>query len=208
MKKTHTRPQRVWMVAAIAGLSITAGIGLCQIQPVGSKAGLIQFDAINELNMEELCTNTVVFTRYWVCQDYYALSVAWCEPHGRGLMYVWRTLVILSDETGIRMAHEWYHDWVPVNTTYPKPLGERGPFWVFSGGIPRLAEMRFAEAEALAGCSQAVFPGLRRCDSPRRRLSQDASAPAISGRRRMPTNTDPGWWTVRSRNVRMTARGS
>jgi len=150
MKKTHTRPQRVWMVAAIAGLSITAGIGLCQIQPVGSKAGLIQFDAINELNMEELCTNTVVFTRYWVCQDYYALSVAWCEPHGRGLMYVWRTLVILSDETGIRMAHEWYHDWVPVNTTYPKPLGERGPFWVFSGGIPRLAEMRFAEAEALA----------------------------------------------------------
>jgi len=148
MKERHTY-RRLWLVAALAGLSITGGIGLGQIRPSGRKAGLIQFDAVTELNMSQDDRNTVVFARYWVCQDYYAVAVAWSEPHGGGWMYTWKGLVILSDKTGFRMAHETYHDWLAVNTTYPKPLGERGPFQQ-GGGIVMLKTMRFAEAEALA----------------------------------------------------------
>jgi hypothetical protein len=149
MEKRHNH-RRLWIVTALAGLSITAGIGLGQIKPVGRKAGLIQFDAITELNMDQDDRHTVVFARYWVCQDYYAVAVAWSEPHGGGLMYTWKSLVVLSDKTGFRMGHETNHDWGAVNTTYPKPLGERGPFQPMGGGIPRLMGMPFAEAEALA----------------------------------------------------------
>jgi hypothetical protein len=136
------------MVAALATLSITAGIGLGQIQPSGKKAGLIQFDVISELNMDEAYTNTVVFTRYWVCRDYYAVSVVWSEPHGMGMVDM-KTAVVLSDKTRFRVDNEKYASWVPTNTTYSKPLGERGPFR-HGGGLYEGAEMRFAEAEALA----------------------------------------------------------
>jgi len=148
MKKTRVH-RRLWTVAAVLGLSITAGVALAQIRPVGKKAGLIQFDVITELNMDKDDRNTAVFARYWVCQDYYAVAVAWSEPHGGGLMYTWRGLAVLSDKIGFRMGHEGYHDWVPVNTTYPKPLGEKAPFEM-GGGMTRLKGMRFAEAEALA----------------------------------------------------------
>jgi hypothetical protein len=109
---------------------------------------LIQFDVISELNMDKGFTNTVVFARYWVCQDYYAVSVVWSEPHSMGVEDM-KTAVVLSDKTAFRMDNELYPDWVPTNTPYPKPLGERGPFR-HGGGLYEGAEMRFAEAEAVA----------------------------------------------------------
>jgi len=148
MVEKRTYQRQLWTVVALACLSITAGIAFCQIEPSGKNAALIQFDVISELNMDEGFTNTIVFARYWVCRDYYAASVVWSEPHGKGVEDM-KTAVILSDKTGFRMDNELYPDWKPTNTTYSKPLGERGPFrW--GGGMYEGAEMRFAEAEAAA----------------------------------------------------------
>jgi hypothetical protein len=152
MKKLHAYARPAWTVAGLACLSIMAGIAFCRIEPSGRKAGLIQFDAIIELNTEEADPHTVVFARYWVCQNYYAVSVLWCEPHAGGLMYIWRTLAILSDSAGLRMSNEIWDGWALVNTTYPKPFAERGPFQSQGGGLVRLAGIRFAEQQALARC--------------------------------------------------------
>ena len=146
MEKKHAYRRRLWIVAALANLSIAAGIGLEQIEPVGKAAGLIQFDVISELNTDEGYTHWVTFARYWVCQDYHAVSVVWTEPHGLGMVDM-KTLVAFSDGAGFRVDDERYSFWAPLNTTYPGPLGERGPFrW--GGGPYEPAEMRFAEAEA------------------------------------------------------------
>lgn len=149
MKKSYAHPCRLWIVAAALGtFSVAAGIGMGRIQPLGRKAGLIQFDVISELNTDESYTNWVAFARYWVGRDYYAVSVVWSEPHGMGMADM-KTAVVLSDKAAFRMDNELFPKWVPTNTTYPKPLGERGPFrW--GGGMYEGAEMRFAEAEALA----------------------------------------------------------
>jgi hypothetical protein len=136
------------MIVALAGLSITTGIGFCQVEASAKNAGLIQFDVVSELNLDEGYTNTVVFARYWVCRDYYAVSVVWTEPHGMGVEDM-KTAVVLSDANAFRMNNALFPYWKPTNTTYTKPLGERGPFrW--GGGMYEGAEMRFAEAEAVA----------------------------------------------------------
>jgi hypothetical protein len=150
METRHILHRRMWLVAALATLSVMGGIGLGRIEPSGRKAGLLQFDAITELNLEWGFTNTVVFARYWVCRDYYAIAVVWCEPHGDGLMSFWRTLVVLSDKTGFRIADERYPEYTVVNTTYLKPIGGRGAFAPGRDGIARLADARFAEARAAA----------------------------------------------------------
>jgi hypothetical protein len=153
MRKIHTHRRWRWMVAALAALAITAGIGLCQIQPSGTKAGLIQFDVISELNMltpsGPAYPNRVVFARYWVCKDYYAVCTFWMEPHP-GIWNMGAT-IFFSDDTGFRIEDEDSSEFIPVNTTYPKPLGARGPF---PGGTMLrsrslfVAETRFAEVEA------------------------------------------------------------
>ncbi len=149
MTAIHRRPGRLCLIAALAVIAIACGLGLAQIQPVGrNAAALIQFDVLSELNMDEAFTNWVVFARYWVCGDFYAVSVVWSEPHGAGMQNM-KTLTALSDNTGFRMTDERYADWVPLNTTYSKPLGERGPF-AWGGAAYELADMRFAEADALS----------------------------------------------------------
>jgi hypothetical protein len=155
MDRKHFYPGRRCMVLVLLAVSVTGAIGLGRIEPAGKNAGVIQFDAINELNNNAIAwdrglypANTVWFARYWVCQDYYAVSVVWTEPHGRGLSNV-KTLAILSDKDGFRVNDDQFPFWVPLNTTYPKPLPERGPFaWL--GGFYEVSEMRFAEAEALS----------------------------------------------------------
>lgn len=165
MEKRRLLRRRMWIVAALVGLPAIAGVGLGRMEPAGRKAGLVQFDAAIELNMEAGSTNTVVFARYWVCRDYYAVAVVWCEPHGGGLMSIWRTLVVLSDKTGFRMDSELNRDDSKVNTTYPKPLGERTPLAPGKDHIVRLAEMRFADSEALSrrvyvgDCAKLKHPG-------------------------------------------------
>jgi hypothetical protein len=148
MKTSYAYSRRLWVVAAVASLSVAAGIGFCRIEPSGRAAGLIQFDVISELNMDHGHTNTVVFTRYWVSRDYYALSVLWSEPHGDGMANL-RGLRVLSDEKTFQMDDELFPKWAPLNTTYPKPLGPRGPFR-HGAGTYEGAEMRFAESEAAA----------------------------------------------------------
>ncbi len=148
MKKAHTSRCRLSIRIVLAALATTAGIGLCGIEPCGKKAGVIQFDAISEISLDMTRGgNVVVFARYWACEDYYAVSVIWTEPHGMGVNM--KTAVVLSDETGFRMDNEQFPDNLPTNTTYAKPIGERGPF-CDAGGFYGGEDMRFAEAEAVA----------------------------------------------------------
>jgi hypothetical protein len=151
MQTGHSTQSRIRIAAAFAVFSVMAGVGLGRIEPAGRKASLVQFDAVTQLNMEMEWenTNTVVFARYWVCRDFYAIAVAWCEPRGNGLLSIFKTVVILSDRASFRIADELHADYRPLNTTYPKPLGERPPFPP-KNGINRLAEMRFTEAESMA----------------------------------------------------------
>lgn len=153
MRKTYTGRRRLWIGVALVALSTAAGIGLCQIQPSGRKAGLIQFDVISELNMltpsGPTYPNRVVFARYWVCEDYYAVCMIWSEPHP-GISNV-GAIIFFSDEAGFRIDDEDSREFVPVNTTYAKPLGERGPSP--AGAALRshaefVAKTRFAEAAA------------------------------------------------------------
>lgn len=141
---------RAWLsgVAVLAIVTTAVGVGLRSMQPTGRTVGMVQFDAISELNLEwSGDTNIVVFSRYWVCPDCYAVSTVWTEPLGGGRDV--KSSIILSDETGFRMENEHHSFWGPTNTVYPKPVGERPPFrW--GGGLYGREEMRFAEAEALA----------------------------------------------------------
>jgi len=129
-------------------ISIAGGMGAGALEPCGKDTGLIQFDAISEVNLDwSGSANIVVFARYWVCADYYAVSVLWTEPHGGGRDL--RSLRVLSDETGFRMNDEHHSFYIPANTIYAKPVGERPAFRWF-GGSYGAEEMRFAEADALA----------------------------------------------------------
>ncbi len=160
MEKKHSHHWRRWMIPTLLVISAAGVNGLCQIAPTGRNAGVIQFDAINELNNNAILdgglyhANTVWFARYWVCRDYYAVSVVWTEPRGWGLSNV-KTLAILSDRNEFRISEDQFPLWVPANTTYPKPLGERGPF-AWGGGFYGVMDVRFADAEAL---SRRVYAG-------------------------------------------------
>jgi tetratricopeptide (TPR) repeat protein len=150
MNKRNAQRRRLLVIASVVmGLSLATGIGLCQVEPSGRKAGLVQFDAVSELNMDSReQTNTVIFARYWVCADYYAAAVVWTEPHGQGVVTM-KTLIVLSDATDFRMDYEQIPDHTSKNTTYRKPVGERGPFQ-WGGGLYQMAEIRFAEAKAVS----------------------------------------------------------
>lgn len=145
MRKTHAS-RHLWI--AVAAFSAVAGISLCQVQPSGRKVGVIQFDVISEWSRDVIKGgNVVIFARYWVCQDYYALSVVWTEPLGRGVRMM--TFRLLSDETSLRTNTDLFPDHARSNTTYPKPFGER-PSFPWRGGWYGAMEDRFAESEALA----------------------------------------------------------
>jgi sulfur carrier protein ThiS len=171
MQDKHTRQRRSQIAPILLALLLCAGVGLGRIEPAGKNAGLLQFDVISELNTDEAHTNTTVFSRYWVCRDYYALSIVWSEPRGYGIAEM-KTIAILSDETGFRIDDERYPSYLPTNRSYPKPLGDRGPF-PYTGGIYEIADTRFAEAEAL---SRRVYAGDLA-------LLKDASAEADGTRR-------------------------
>jgi hypothetical protein len=148
MKRISTYRCRLRVAVILAGLLAAAGIGLGRIEPAGQRAGLVQFDAVIELNMDKLSANWVVFARYWVCRDYYAVSVVWSEPHAQPVMSL-EGLAVFSDPTSLRMDDAKFPHWAPTSTTYPKPLGERVPFQ-WGGGMYEAAEMRFAEAQAVS----------------------------------------------------------
>ena len=149
MEKRHICARGLRVGGVLAALSITGAMGLCQIEPSGRKAGLIQFDVISDLNMDWAGhTSALRFARYWVCQDHYAVSVVWSEPHGRDVQDK-KTMVVLSDRDGFRVNYELDADWRPLNTTYPKPVGER-PAFRWGGGSYGSDEMRFAEAATIS----------------------------------------------------------
>lgn len=148
MKRRYGCTRVLCLIAGVTCISLAGGMGLGRIEPAGKGTRLIQFDVLSDLNMDEGFIETVVFARYWVCRDYYAVSVIWTEPHGLGLQDM-KTAVVLSDRTAFQMANERYQDWIPTNSTYPKPVGERGAFR-HGAGIYEGAEMRYADAEVVA----------------------------------------------------------
>ncbi len=146
---TVRRPARwLWIVVTLAILSTTTGTGITAIEPCGKDIGMIQFDVINQWNLDMTRGgNVLVFARYWVCDAYYAISVIWTEPRGEGRDS--KSLIVFSDETVFDMENEHHSFWKPINTRYPKPVGPRPPFrW--GGGFYGSEERRFAEAQAQA----------------------------------------------------------
>ncbi len=139
----------------IVCVSIAGGMASGWIAPLGKDTGEIQFDVLSYLNMDEGFVETVVFARYWVCRDYYAVSIIWTEPHGLGLQDL-KTMVVFSDGPlfGWPMSD--------IRTGFQQTASIRNP-WV--------REARFAMARASMK--------ERRCGLPTRRLSQDACTSTI-----------------------------
>lgn len=148
MKEPHTHRRWLRIVVALTAVATIGGIGLCQIQPSGRSTGVIQFDVISDGNVDLTTSgHMTLFARYWVCDDYFAVSVVWTEPPGWA--FNMKTVIVWSDESSFRMGNDLFPEHVQTNTTYPKGVGERPPFrW--GGGFYGGEEMRFAEAESLA----------------------------------------------------------
>ncbi|MDH7598281.1 MAG: hypothetical protein QHH07_01430 [Sedimentisphaerales bacterium] len=135
----------ICLPALLVGLvfAVTSG----QVRPVGKKIGMVQFDAVLQMNMDRSKATTTVFARYWVGQDLYALAVSWSEPNGRGFLRL-RNEVMLSDSQGFTLYNDRFPG-SPNNKTYQRPLGDRPPFeWI--GGLYHTRDTRFADSAAMA----------------------------------------------------------
>lgn len=122
-----------------------------KIEPVGTKAGGIQFDAVIELHRYSPRSShheyTLIFARYWVTCDYYSIGVVWAEPQSTDFFFAVRppTLSVVSNEQEFKINHELVERY---NKIFQKPLGERGVFRHKFGSYP-IDNIRFAEKEAL-----------------------------------------------------------
>lgn len=115
-----------------------------QIQPTGKRIGLVQFDAITHAYTYDFYSATILFSRYWVCPDFYALAIPWSEPNGRGFLRL-RKHAVLSD----RESYLWYDTrFTPTLKTYAK-ADSRPPF-AWMAGIYHSRESRFADMAAIA----------------------------------------------------------
>jgi hypothetical protein len=145
--KSRITPTALKLLTLFIVLLLQSGIAICGVEPVGRKVGVVQFDAIIELNSYLQHTHVLIFARYWVGPDYYSVSVIWAEPHGGGLNFAVYppTLSLTSDKDSFDMTHDIYKVY---DSTYPKPLGERGVFRFMFGDYP-IPNIRFADQEAL-----------------------------------------------------------
>ncbi len=109
---------------------------------------VLQFDGILELNSAILQTHVLLFARYWVSQESYAVSIVWVEPHVGSLNFSIYpvTTAVDSDEQRFRITNEVQTN---NNSVFHKPLGKRGPFRYMFNDYP-FPNIRFAETEALA----------------------------------------------------------
>jgi len=136
------------IVCCILCSSTCQVLSAASIIPSGNNIGTLQFDAVVELIRERQLASWVVFARYWVYRDFYCIAVIWSEPRGHGIMDL-KTNIVLSDKDSFKIHNDSYAFWKPINATYQKPVGPRPPF-EWGGGPCEIAELRFADAHALA----------------------------------------------------------
>ncbi len=128
------------------------GVAPGKIEPTGTNVGVVQFDAVIELNRyspDSLRHDyTVMFARYWVARDYYSAAVVWAEPQSTDMFFAVRPpgLSFASNRQEFKVQHESIKK---DNEAYKKPVGERGVFRYKFGSYP-IDNVRFAEKEALA----------------------------------------------------------
>lgn len=138
----------VYLFLVVAPCSAAAG----QIEPVGASIGVVQFDAVIELNRYSpdflRHDYTVMFVRYWVARDYYSMAVVWAEPQSTDMFFAVHPpcLSVSSNGQEFRICHESIKK---DNEMYKRPIGERGMFRCMFGSYP-IDNIRFAEQEALA----------------------------------------------------------
>ena len=116
----------VVLVGSLFFVLLSSGIATSKIQPVGTNAGAVRFDAVIELNRfssrSSRNTHTLIFARYWVAPNYYSVGVIWAEPQSTDMYFAVRpsSLSVVSDEQSFNMKHEVYNKY---DETYKKPLG-------------------------------------------------------------------------------------
>lgn len=144
-------------LAAVLTVYLFPAFGLCtsatgKIEPTSTNIGVVQFDAIIELNHYSPHSlrhdYTVLFARYWVARDCYSAAVVWAEPQSTDLFFAVHPpgLSVVSNEQAFKVCHESIKK---GNEAYKKPVGERGVFRSMFGSYP-IDNVRFAEQEALA----------------------------------------------------------
>jgi len=111
------------------------------------KGTTVRFNAVMELNAPLCRTYVVLFERYWVSRDSYRVAVVWAEPHAGSLNFPIYppTLNVVSDPNQFVISHQLQHMY---DGTFPKPLGERGPF-KHKFNTYYASDIRFAERETL-----------------------------------------------------------
>ena len=156
MKSKSTFLLLITPALVLAG-SLLLVLALCciaygKIEPVGTNAGAVQFDAVIELNRYSPHSlrhdYTMIFARYWVARDYYSAAVIWSEPQSTDRFFAVNppSLSVASNEREFIVRHELN---TKYNETYKKPLGQRGVLRHKFGSYP-IGNIRFAEQEALA----------------------------------------------------------
>jgi len=73
---------------------LLSGRSAAKVEPTGTNMGVVQFDAVIELNRYSPGSlrhdHTMIFARYWVARDYYSASVVWAEPQSTDMFFAIR----------------------------------------------------------------------------------------------------------------------
>jgi hypothetical protein len=155
MKITRTcLPYSASAALLICCLSISfgrSGIKPGRIEPTGTNAGAVQFDAVIELNRyspDSLCHDyTIMFVRYWVACNSYSIAVVWAEPQSTDMFFTVRPgLSMSSNEHSFNICLQTKKK---SDDVYKKPFVKRGVMRHKFGSYP-IDNIRFADREALA----------------------------------------------------------
>ena len=111
--------------------------------------GVVQFDAIIEIDPPLSPNCVTLFARYWVATNYYCLGILWAEPYGTRIWFPIYppTLRVASDDYSFSVSSDFFPK---NNAMYKKPVGDRGTFVNMFGDYP-VSNLRFADEEGYAG---------------------------------------------------------
>ena len=109
----------------------------------------VRFDTIMTHVSTERQNCVTIFARYWVNLYFYQMTIVWAEPQGRGLDFpVYPpSLTIKSDADIFSLHHETIER---INQKFKKPTEQRDAVFRFMFGDYPVANLRYAEHEALA----------------------------------------------------------
>ena len=144
---------RLVIVLFLTTLHLETAPGDVEQVAIGSMT--VRFDAVIELNPSAPpYANTLIFVRYWVGRDFYALAVIWAEPHGPELFFSMPPvgLSVASNSQTLIIDHALYPRYA---SEHLKPLDRRGVFRLMYGDYP-VENIMFAEQETLG---QRVYHG-------------------------------------------------